>query len=104
MVLGGSRVTGAVSPPRLLEGVRNPEPEYPGISRLQGEQGVVAVLLHVSEAGTVSAVDVVQGSGYPLLDEAAKKAVLRWRLRPAMRDGAPVPGSVRTSIHFRLQR
>lgn len=104
VILGASRVTGAVTPPGLLDGFRNPEPEYPYLSRQRGEQGAVTVLLHISEAGQVTGVEVLASSGYPALDEAAKRAVLRWRFRPAMRDGAPIPGSIRTAIHFRLQR
>ena len=104
MVLGGSRVVGAVTPPSQIAGFRNPEPEYPFASRSRGEQGVVTVLLRVSEAGQVTGVEVVQTSGHPALDAAAQRAVLRWRFRPAQRDGTPVPGSIRTAIHFRLRQ
>ena len=100
---GGSRAIGAVSPPGLLDGVRNPEPEYPFASRQRGDQGVVTVRLGVSAAGEVTEVEVVATSGYPALDDAARRAVQRWRLRPAMRDGVPVAGSIRTAVHFRLQ-
>ncbi len=100
---GASRAVGAVSPPGLLEGHRNPEPEYPFASRQRGDQGVVTVRLGVSAAGEVTEVEVVATSGYPALDEAARRAVQRWRFRPAIRDGAPVPGSIRTAIHFRLR-
>jgi protein TonB len=100
---GGSRATGAVSPPGLLDGVRNPEPEYPLANRQRGEQGVVTVVLRVSEGGQVTEVEVVATSGFPALDDSARKAVQRWRFRPATRDGVPVAGSIRTAIHFRLR-
>ncbi len=99
---GASRATGAVSPPGLLEGVRNPDPEYPFASRQRGDQGVVTVRLGVSAAGEVTDVEVIATSGYPALDASARQAVQRWRFRPAMRDGVPIPGSIRTAIHFRL--
>jgi protein TonB len=38
-----------------------------------------------------------------MLDAAARRAVQEWRFRPAMRDGEPVAGTIRTSVHFRLQ-
>jgi protein TonB len=99
---GGSQATGAVSPPRPLEGIRNPEPEYPFASRQRGDQGVVTVRLGISSTGEVTEVEVIATSGYPALDDSARRAVQRWRFRPAMRDGLPIPGSIRTAIHFRL--
>ena len=101
-VPGGSKAVGAVSPPAPLEGARNPEPEYPFASRLRGDQGVVRVRLGVSAAGEVTEVEVIATSGHPALDDSARRAVQRWRFRPAMRDGVPVPGSIRTAVHFRL--
>ncbi len=100
---GGSRATGAVSPPGLLDGVRNPEPEYPLLSRQRGDEGVVTVRLRISETGQVTDVDVIATSGHPALDDSARRAVQRWRFRPAVRDGVPVVGSIRTAVHFRLR-
>ena len=99
---GGSQAVGRVTPPGLLSGVRNAEPEYPFASRQRGEQGVVGVVIRVSEAGAVLAVELAQSSGFPALDESARRAVMQWKLKPAMRDGVPIPGSIRTAIHFSL--
>ncbi|WP_380066114.1 energy transducer TonB [Dankookia sp. GCM10030260] len=100
---GGSQATGRVTPPGLLSGVRNAEPEYPFASRQRGEQGVVGVVIRVAEDGSVLAVEVAQSSGHPALDDSARRAVLRWKLKPATRDGVPIPGSIRTAIHFSLR-
>jgi periplasmic protein TonB len=101
---GGSIAVGAaVSPPGLIDGVRNAEPEYPLANRQRGDQGVVTVVLSISEAGEVMGVEVVSTSGHPSLDDSARRAVQRWRFRPATRNGIPVPGSIRTAIHFRLR-
>ena len=83
--------------------MRNPEPEYPFASRQRGDEGTVTARLGASSAGEVTEVDVVASSGHPALDEAARRAWQRWRLRPAMRDGVPVAGSVRHTHRFRLQ-
>ncbi len=100
--VGATRVVGAIVPPGLLDGVRNAQPEYPSSSRLRGEQGVVALVLQVSTSGAVTGVEIGRTSGFPQLDEAAKKAALRWRFRPATRDGVPIEGTIRTQVHFRL--
>jgi protein TonB len=100
---GGSQASGRVIPPGLLSGVRNAEPEYPFASRQRGEQGVVGVVIRVAEDGSVLAVEVAQSSGYPALDDSARRAVMQWKLKPAMRDGVPIPGSIRTAIHFSLR-
>jgi TonB family protein len=103
VVLGGARAAGAVAPPGLRPDCRNPEPVYPRLSRERGEQGVVGVLIRVSGTGQVQAVEVTSTSGFPALDDSARRTVERWTcLRGAMRDGQPVPGTLRTYIHFRL--
>ncbi|MDN3566636.1 energy transducer TonB, partial [Paeniroseomonas aquatica] len=101
---GGAPVLGAVTPPGIADGIRNPDPEYPAASQARGEQGVVTVLLHITATGSVEEVEVVRTSGYAALDEAARRAVQRWRFRPATRGGLAIPGTIRTAIHFRLRQ
>ena len=102
--MGAAPALGAVTPPSLADSIRNPDPEYPAASQARGEQGVVTVLLRIAASGSVEEVEVIRGSGYPVLDEAAKHAVRRWRFRPATRDGLAIPGTIRTAIHFRLRQ
>ena len=98
------QIVGAIVPPALLDGTRNVQPEYPAASTFRGEQGVVALVLQIAPSGGVTGVEISRTSGFPLLDEAARKAALRWRFRPATRDGVPIEGTIRTQVHFRLQR
>jgi len=70
---------------------------------LRGEQGTVGLELSVGADGRVVNVVVARSSGSPMLDAAARRAVAEWRFRPAMRDGEPIVGTIRTSVHFRLQ-
>jgi protein TonB len=100
---GAGRATGAVVPPGPDARYNNAAPSYPEAARLRGEQGTVALELAVGTDGRVITVTVARSSGSPMLDAAARRAVQEWRFRPAMRDGAPVPGTIRTSVHFRLQ-
>lgn len=100
---GGSRATGAVVPPGLLDGVRNPEPEYPFASRQRGDQGAVTVLLRISETGQVLEAEIISTSGHRSLDDSVLRTAPRLRYRAATRNGMPVPGSLRATYHFRLQ-
>ncbi len=100
---GVGRATGAVVPPGPDARYNNAAPSYPEAARLRGEQGTVGLEIAVGTDGRVITVNVARSSGSPMLDAAARRAVQEWRFRPAMRDGEPVPGTIRTQVHFRLQ-
>ncbi|WP_428532513.1 energy transducer TonB [Rhodopila sp.] len=70
---------------------RNRPPIYPPEAEISGEHGAVLVVIHVSESGIASGVDVAQSSGVEVLDRAAVDAVRKWRFRPALRQGRAVP-------------
>jgi periplasmic protein TonB len=78
----------------------NRPPEYPVAAALNGQQGVVVVVVHVSPAGVAVGVDLVRSSGYALLDSAARDAVLRWRFLPAVKDGEPVASDMTMGFEF----
>jgi protein TonB len=102
-VAGIGRATGAVVPPGPDARYQNAAPSYPEAARMRGEQGTVALEIAVGTDGLPVNVTVARSSGSPMLDAAARRAVQEWRFRPAMRDGEAVPGTIRTSVHFRLQ-
>jgi periplasmic protein TonB len=85
-VLGG-RVVPASPDNRF----RNRPPIYPYEAAIHGEHGSVLLMIHVSEAGVATGVDVVESSGVASLDEAAATAVRKWRFRPALQEGRSVP-------------
>jgi protein TonB len=70
---------------------RNRPPIYPLEAELRGDHGTVVVLIHVSETGVATHVDLMQSSGVSALDQAAVNAVYKWHFRPAMRAGRAVP-------------
>jgi protein TonB len=90
---------GKLVPPRLLKA---PAARYPSRARRLGWEGRVVLELRVSARGAVEKVTVAASSGHAVLDRAASRAVLRWRFRPATRDGAPVAHTVRVPIDFAL--
>ncbi|WP_160123543.1 energy transducer TonB, partial [Rhodovarius lipocyclicus] len=100
--LGGATVTGPTRGPGLDPAFRNAAPGYPQGSRERGEQGVVSLLLNIGTDGRIITLEVTRSSGYPALDEAARRAVREWRFRPALRGGTPVPSQVATNVRFTL--
>lgn len=74
---------------------------YPEEARARGVSGTVIVQALVGEDGRV--LDTRISSSIPLLDEAARTAVLQWRFEPAKRQGKPVavwfPVPVKFSLH-----
>jgi len=81
----------------------NAKPAYPRRALLRGEQGMVLLLVSVSEVGRVSDVRVVRSSGSEALDEAALIAVRQWIFHPARRGDRPVEMEVHVPIHFQLE-
>jgi periplasmic protein TonB len=80
----------------------NKEPVYPLEAVRRAQQGMVTLLIHVSPEGLAAGVDVVQGSGYVLLDRAARDAVVAWRFLPAVKDGQPIPFDMKLRVVFHL--
>ena len=65
--------------------IYRPMPDYPVLARVRGIAGAVRLEATIDERGTVANVRVL--SGDPILAAAAKKAVLRWRYKPATLNG-----------------
>jgi protein TonB len=83
--------------------LHNPKPAYPPASRRGGEQGQVLLRVTVAADGSAQAVQVIAGSGFSRLDQAALEAVRRWKFVPAKRGDSPVDGVVRVPINFSLE-
>ena len=94
--------TAYVPPSRHAAYLKNPKPVYPTKARKRGMEGRVVLRVMVRRDGKVKSVKVETGSGFTLLDRAAKAAVLRWRFAPAKRSGMAVEGTVLVPFDFRL--
>jgi len=83
-----------VAAPRVSQGVVEAaviyrvEPVYPNQARNQRIQGKVTLEATIAVDGSVRQVAIVGGS--PILAEAAKSAVLRWKYNPAKLNGSPI--------------
>ena len=78
------------------------EPEYPLLARQMGAKGTVELIATIGTDGTVKAVKVVRG--HPLLVKAAEDAVMQWRYRPTLLNGAPVQNDTRVTLNFVAQQ
>jgi protein TonB len=94
--------SGALSGPVVgPQVVFHPEPEFSEEARKAKLQGVVVLEIQVDQSGHARIIRVSQPLGLGL-DEKAVEAVLRWRFRPATRNGLPVPANATIYVNFRL--
>lgn len=60
-----------------------PQPPYPKIALEQAQQGSVTLRMTVDDAGLISTIEIVQSSGFPILDRSAMDFVKRhWTVPP----------------------
>lgn len=81
----------------------NPLPVYPRLARQKRWEGLVWLRVTVSPQGLVTGLAVEESSGYRVLDQAARRAVLGWRFEPARHGDLPVEAKVRVPVRFQLQ-
>jgi periplasmic protein TonB len=82
--------------------IRKIEPAYPPIARRAGIRGDVVIEAVIGPDGRVSRATVVE-SVHPLLDEAAKEAVLQSEYEPGRRRGVVDSFPLRITVSFRLE-
>lgn len=80
--VSGARTT--IEKARILKATK---PAYPSASTRLGEEGITTLNLFINEKGKVTEARIVNSSGYPRLDDAAIKHVLReWTFTPCRLD------------------
>jgi protein TonB len=95
-------------PRRPGDGVTNPEPIYKAdpvytVDAMRTKTSGEVILEATVEAnGSVGALRVLKGLPFGLNDEAIK-AAKRWKFKPAMADGKPVPIIVTIILEFNLR-
>jgi TonB family protein len=92
------RVGGDVSAPVLIYSV---EPKFTQEARNAKIAGNVLVNLIVDQNGIPTNVRVVRGVGHGL-DEKAVEAASKYRFKPAMEHGQPVPVEINVEINFQI--
>lgn len=77
-------------------------PRYPAMARRRNIGGAVVVRGIVRRDGTIDNVEIIKDLPYGLGDEA-RRAVSRWRFRPATYRGEPIDVYYTVTVNFRLQ-
>ena len=85
------------------QGLNNPRPTYPAVSRRLNEQGQVVVRVYVGTDGVAQQGDIKTSSGYDRLDQEALRTVMRWRFVPGQRLGVPEAMWFNVPVNFVLE-
>jgi protein TonB len=76
-------------------------PVYPAIAQSARVEGTVILEAVIDEAGAVKNLKILKS--VPLLDEAARQAVSKWRYSPTTLNGVPVPVVMTVTVTFTLK-
>jgi protein TonB len=93
------RLVGTASAPQVVTRVN---PVTPPIARQAKMQGLVRLAVLVDAQGKVVDIKVAEGKWVPLND-AATLAVSRWKYKPTVVDGRPVPVLIDVHVIFSLR-
>lgn len=105
----GGPVTVATPLPVLVEASVDPryradfQPDYPAFERNIGRDGVVVVRVLVGSNGRVSAIEPVRATSDAFFDATKKRALSKWRFRPATRDGVAIESWRQMTVRFTMQ-
>ena len=101
---GRSRITMAAGSDRDVIPLVRVNPDYPQSAIRRQLEGWVQVQFTITAAGTVKDAIVVDAMPKDVFDDAALKAIVRWRYNPKVESGAAVERvGVQTRIVFTLQ-
>lgn len=79
------------------------QPDYPAFERNIGRDGVVVVRVLVGANGRVSAIEPVRSTSDAFFEATRKRALAKWRFRPATRDGVPVESWREMTVRFTME-
>ncbi len=94
-----SSLTGS-TPPKVLY---KPVPQYPKIARELGLEGKTLLRVEILQDGRLGVIKVRESCGHTVLDEAATKAIKKWKFAPAHDGQFTVRSVVDLPIRFSLK-
>ena len=76
-------------------------PDYPPQARSRKVEGFVELEFRVTANGSTEDIRVVRSEPEGLFDRNAVRALMRWKFKPAERNGIPEAATTRTTMNFR---
>ncbi|MFD2096243.1 energy transducer TonB [Corallincola platygyrae] len=92
----------SVKPRQTLLPIVRIEPKYPTRAAREGIEGYVVLKIVVDETGSTKHVDVIESSPEAIFDKAARKAVMKWKWKPAIVNGKAEEQSTSVKLTFEL--
>ncbi len=80
-----------------------PRPSYPTVAIRRGYEGSVILNVRVLPNGRPDEINIFKSSGHKVLDNAALKAVKKWKFVPAQKGFKAVASWVKVPVEFRLE-
>lgn len=80
------------------------QPDYPFGERQAEHEGRVVVRVLIGVDGRVKAVEQVSAASRSFFEETRKRALAKWRFKPATRDGIPVEAWKEVGVSFHLEQ
>lgn len=77
-------------------------PAYPKVALRMGWEGSCLCAIVLDAEGKVTSVEILESSGYDVLDEAATKAIRGWKFAAATKGGVAIDGRLEHRIRFRI--
>lgn len=99
--LGGLRAGEGMQEGQLIPLVRI-QPQYPRRAALAGIEGWVKVEFTITATGGVTDPEVVDSKPPRIFDREAIRAILKWKFKPRVVNGQPVPMRATQTIQFNL--
>jgi len=78
-------------------------PDYPEIAKKAGVEGRVHMLIVVNEEGNVIEAEVLVAIPVGIFEDAARKAIMQWKFRPAMQRDKPIKVRMGQVMEFLLK-
>lgn len=76
------------------------DPEYPIKARMKGIEGNVTVSFNIGKNGNPINVEIDKSNPPRVFDKAVRRAVMRWKYKPRVKDGKPIDSPDRLAVDF----
>ncbi|MGB3319354.1 MAG: energy transducer TonB, partial [Sphingopyxis granuli] len=79
------------------------QPDYPAREQRAGIEGVVRVRVLIGTDGRVKAVELVSTDDPAFFEATRKRALSKWRFKPATRGGVPEESWKEMTVRFQIR-